>query len=257
MGRLGHVRALASAAIARLLPEHSESRRTLDAGRYWASSSSNTDLQDLSHWRGRGRWADDAAWLAIGSRTLGMYERLCRSLGRAPSCRRMAEYGPGGGSNVLALSPHAQSIVGLDISEANLLECTAQCAASGYAGFVPCLLDAASPERGARAHVGSVDALISAAVFQHFPSKEYGARVLGIARSLLRADGCALVQIRYDDGSSTFAPKRRAYERHAVTFTSYAVDEFWDLSRRSGFVPQWVYLEPPARYAWYALACAS
>lgn len=106
---------------------------------------------------------------------------------------------------------------GVDISKANLDECTRQCERSALRPFRPILIDPEDPESVPQVVDGPLDAFLSTAVYQHFPSKSYGHRVTRIAGELLRPGGVALIQTRYSEGSRRFRPKKRGYKHNAIT----------------------------------------
>jgi len=243
----------ASALRARLLRRWAQPEPVLirAAGAYWAESDRSEERRDLSHWRGVGRWGE-AEWLDIGRRNLARYRRLVAATEDAGPVGRLLEWGPGGGANAVAFASVASSLVGVDISAANLAECARQAAGAGGAPFTPICIDPDRPESIAERLPHGVDGVLSTAVFQHFPSAAYGARVLGTLARVLRAGGRGLVQIRYEGDSAAFRSKHRDYARHAVTFTSHGIEEFWQAVERAGLVPLWVELEPHAHYAYYA-----
>ena len=110
-----------------------ESPETLarDAGQYWRQSASVPWIRDLSHWRGRGRWADDDTWTGMGQRHLQMFQDL-RILARHPQpVRSMIEWGPGGGANAVVFAREIGTFYGVDISAANLAECGRQLVGEG------------------------------------------------------------------------------------------------------------------------------
>lgn len=225
------------------------------AARYWSASSNRPWVRDMSHWRGQGRWAVDDAWLSIGREHVDMVKRMVRQSGQTNAAfRRMMEWGPGGGSNAVAFARWLDTFVGVDISEANLVECGRQLAALGFDGFQPVHVPATEPAV-VREHVCEpLDLFLSTAVFQHFPSQTYGRRVLQLAYDLLRPDGLALIQTRYDDGSEHVQCKTGDYnDKSAVTFTSFRVDEFWAMTQAAGFEPLYVTLKPESLYAYYSL----
>jgi SAM-dependent methyltransferase len=181
-----------------------------------------------------------------------MVEEFCRLLDRQPGGENFVEWGPGGGSNVLAFSAHYKRLAGVDISEPNLDRCAKELVDAGVKDFVKVPIDASRPADALAAlGDGWADFFLSTAVFQHFPGKDYGAQVLGVARRLLRPDGLALIQTRYDDGSEKFAPKSGDYRKNAIYFTSYRVEEFWRLLDEAGFEPIAVRLDPKVNYAFY------
>lgn len=224
-----------------------------DAGQYWSQSASVPWIRDLSHWRGRGRWADDNTWAGMGKRHLQMFQDL-RTLARHPQpVRSMIEWGPGGGANAVVFAREIETFYGVDVSTANLAECGRQLAADGYDGWRPVEIDATRPRGALDAITHPVDFFLSTAVFQHFPGKEYGVEVTRIAHDLLAPGGLGLIQIRYDDGSETLRPKDRDYAKNAVTFTSYRIDEYWQIARGAGFEVLSVVLWPEDCYASYWL----
>jgi methyltransferase family protein len=212
-----------------------ESLETLaaDAKNYWSQSGVRPWVADMSHWRGRGRWADDQVWTSIGHEHVQMFRQLCLLSARTAPVRTMLEWGPGGG--------------------ANLQECGRQLTDARFRSFHPVEIDAAQPERVLAAVDEPIDFALSTAVFQHFPGKEYGQRVLNILHRLLAPDGIALIQTRFDDGSETLACKHSDYARNVVTFTSYRIEEFWDNCAQAGFQPLSVVLKPEPCYAYYFL----
>jgi hypothetical protein len=223
------------------------------AGRYWSQSSTVPWIQDMSHWRGRGRWRDDRVWRSIGARHFAMYEQLCLLARRPRPIRSMLEWGPGGGANAVAFAPEVEKFHGVDISAANLDACGRQLESIGFEGWHPVEIDANRPGECLDVVTTPIDFFLSTAVFQHFPGKAYGAEVVRIAHRLLASPGIALIQIRYDDGSEILQPKRRDYAKNAVTFTSYRIDEFWQIASDAGFEVLSVALSPGDCYASYWL----
>lgn len=181
-----------------------------------------------------------------------MCRRFFSSEGR-PAPETVLEWGPGGGANVVHFLGWARRYIGVDISAANLEECRRQTAERQLSEFVPIHIEANAPEAVLEKTPGPCDLFLSTAVFQHFPSREYGIRITGIARKLLKPDGLALIQIRYDNGQPSFFAKRRDYRRNVLTFTSYRIDEFWNIAREAGFDPACVTLEPRTNYAFFFL----
>ena len=112
-------------------------------------------------------------------------------------------------------------------------DCGRQLAAVGGADrFRPIVLDG-EPEAVLTAIDRPVDLFVSAAVFQHFPSQEYGRRVLASASaSVAMAPGAiGYVQIRYDDGTPKYAPKEVAEvpavaDHNVSTDVNYAAFNF-------------------------------
>lgn len=224
-----------------------------DAGRYWSQSSAVPWIQDLSHWRGRGRWTDDQTWRSMGERHFGMFEDLCLRARQPRPIRAMLEWGPGGGANAVAFAREVKAFYGVDICPANLAECGRQLSSAKFDGWHPVEIDAAHPAACLEALATPIDFFLSTAVFQHVPGKTYGVEVVRIAHELLASPGIALIHIRYDDGSETLRPKQGDYAKNAITFTSYRIEEFWQIAGDAGFEVLSVVLSPADCYASYWL----
>jgi hypothetical protein len=232
-----------------ILPAENELKIAKDAGKYWISSKSSEEKRDLSHWRNVGRWEDDQNWLGIGENHFNMFEKLCTmSNVNRDSVKTMIEWGQGGGANAMAFAKHVSEFFGVDISQPNLDECSEQLRASGFDSFCPVLIHAEEPESCIDKINTSVNFFLSTSVFQHFPSRSYGVKVLNIAYQLLKDEGIALIQIRYG-----IPPKTRDYRRNAITFTSYPLDEFWRCCQETGFNPMYISLAPNSDNAYYFL----
>jgi SAM-dependent methyltransferase len=212
-----------------------------DAKTFWAQGASDDTLKDLAHWRHVGRWSDDAAWLEIGKTHYAMIHQMLSQHSpwqeRNYAMLRVVDFGCGGGANALELCRHFGHVYGVDISEPTLTECRRQVDLLGLDNkFIPILIPIDYPEDcldkiGEKVHI-----FLSTAVYQHFPSKQYGVRVTELASNMLTHPGFALIQIRYDDADEPrFRPKKRNYCADAVTFMSYRSDEFAAICRNSGF----------------------
>lgn len=236
-----------------ILPAQTEFQLTKDAAQYWSESAQSQNIRDLSHWVGEGRWKDADAWENIGKSHFKMWQRFASSCSDEQASKRMVEWGSGGGANAIVFAQIFENFYGVDISDANLNECEKQLTMRGFKGFVPILVNAEHPEEAVTQIAEPCDFFLSTAVFQHFPGKDYGARVLRVASNMLRPGGIALVQIRYDDLSPRFRSKNRDYDTHAITFTSYKLHEFWSLASENGFTPHCIELQPDVNYAYYYL----
>lgn len=239
-----------------LLSQRRQSLETiaLDARDFWSRSKTGTGERDMSHWLGAGRWATEELWHSIGEEHFALYKTLQLLAGKTTPGQSMLEWGPGGGANAVRFAQEFSTVIGVDISQPNLNECTRQMASRGQHNFQAVLIDVLQPE-DALAQVGTkIDFFLSTAVFQHFPTKEYGIRVTRIAYQLLRADGVALIQTRFDDQSELFRPKSFDYARNVTYFMSYPIDEYWTITSEIGFRPLAVVLNPKVNYAFYLLA---
>ncbi len=257
MGRLGKAIKNPGKAARKLLEiaggviPQSQGSVTSDAGKFWAGAETNKNTQALSHWQGEGMW-DEETWGRVGRSHFRMYEQLKLLIGRQEPVESMAEWGPGGGVNAAVFSREIKNFYGVDISQANLEECGRQLEKRKYAGWHPVPIDVSRPEQVLQ-KVPRLDFFLCTAVFQHFPSKDYGLRVAKVALDLLANDGFAIIQTRYDDGSERLKSKSRDYMKNALTFTSYRVDEFWNTMTAIGFEPLAVVLDPAVAYAFYFL----
>jgi methyltransferase family protein len=225
-----------------------------DAKEYWTGSETAEDRRDMSHWVGEGRWADQARWQRIGDEHFELYRILLNLAGRTNPVRTMMEWGQGGGANAIRFATEVSAYIGVDISEPNLKECARQLKSRGHENFRGILIDAPEPEGVLADCDARIDFFLSTAVFQHFPSKEYGVRVTKVAHQLLADDAIALIQTRYDDGSDRYKPKTRDYKINVTTFTGYMIEEYWNILRDVGFRPLAVILRPETNYAFYLLA---
>jgi cyclopropane fatty-acyl-phospholipid synthase-like methyltransferase len=224
------------------------------AQQYWSASATENDKQDLSHWKGSGRWADEESWRRIGEDHFDIYRTLLRLADRQEPVRSMIEWGPGGGANAVRFAREIPRFYGVDISEPNLSQCRREVESTGYTGFVPVRIEAADPEDVLDRIGEKVDLFLCTAVYQHFPDKEHGVRITELAHELLADGGVALIQTRYDDGNPYYAPKTRDYWANAVVFTSYRIEEFWQVATDAGFHPLAVVLRPATNYAFYLLS---
>lgn len=225
----------------------------------WESHKDEEYRRDQSHWRGCGRWKDDAVWQKIGQGTLEHLQRITRYLGTSETFwtqkRSMLEWGPGGGANLFALKPFASVYYGIDISESNLGEAGRLDAESPPAVFKPVLIGE-DVSVVSRTVSEPVELFLSTAVFQHFPGKDYGVRVLQELARAVRPGGIGYIQIRYDNGNEYFKPisTLQEYARKHITANSYMIDEFSELCTKAGFEVLYVTgIRVANNYASYAL----
>ena len=216
-----------------------------DSMAYWNSGEQfGVDVKDYSHWRGAGPWKDEKRWLTLGQPHRRLYDRLRSLTSTVAPARRIVEWGCGGGANAVHFTNEAQDFCGIEISQASLDECRRVLLDAGFVGFRGVLIDAEKPEEAARSAGNGFDLFLSTYVFELIPSKNYGERILRVAFQMLRPEGLALIQIRYDDGSERSSQKNVDYFRDCTRFTSYRVEEFWALLEKLGFVPEFVWLAP-------------
>jgi cyclopropane fatty-acyl-phospholipid synthase-like methyltransferase len=227
----------------------------------WDGYEDEKRRQELSHWRGVGKWADDRKWIGVGKNTVRRIYNLQRWLkterlekgGNAS----VLEWGPGGGSNAFAFRDYCEAYYGVDISEKNLTETQRMLKEAGSTDFFKPILLNEAPETVFASVRKPIDLFLSTAVFQHFPSKDYGLEVLSALRSISKPGTLGLIQIRYDNGEDKFSPitSLDQYKSKFITATSYQIDEFWNACNDAGFEVQYLAeLNPKSHYATYYLS---
>jgi SAM-dependent methyltransferase len=130
---------------------------------------------------------------------------------------------------------------------------------AGLHSFAPILFDVGQPERLFHFVDDPCDLVVSNHFFEVIPTKRYGEHLLRLMARLLRTDGLAFLQIKYDD--STWSSRTRPWssEPNPRDPTTYRIDEFWTIAARSGFRPEQIVLEPEQpllqerRYAYFLL----
>lgn len=210
-----------------------------DSGMYWQLSRQDSRIQDQSHWCGVRRWGRDR-WLEHGKFHYDLIVKYMDSFAGPASVKmfhRQAalEWGCGGGANVRLLCENYRQVYGIEVSEASLEECGRQMSALGFGNFNPVFFLSENPE-SVLDMVGpeTVDLILSIAVFQHFPSKEYTQRVLTIMETLMKKEAVALIQVRYFDGSEKLRQKDSDYSKNVVYMTSFTTGEFSEQVSKAG-----------------------
>jgi len=201
--------------------------------------------QDQSHYRGVGRWADDEAWLNIGNAARRRVSELWGLLGRTGTPQEnlnILEWGPGGGANAYGLKDICSKFYGVDISEKNLIEAGRVLGAETVPGFFHPVLLAGDPASVTASIPPEIDIFFSTAVFQHFPSREYGREVLESIRNVCRDSAAGFIQIRFDNGIEKYKGIQgiEDYRARHIFANSYPLDVFWDLTMSAGFRPLYI-----------------
>lgn len=209
----------------------------MDYKQYW-----NEKRPAYSHWR-----SGISDWDGHGRRVVNLFSKYW---GHEPPLR-VLDWGVGGGAVALHLLIRGVSfVIGIDISATNLAEAKErlslpECAVGSFASYL------ISEPEDVLGKV-KVPAIVSTAVFQHFPNKAYGSRVLRVMKKILHDDGVALIQIRYDDGHPKFVYKPELpYHENAITRCSWPLEEFSEELCSAGFLPELVKTEEHNHYAWY------
>ncbi|MDD5167245.1 MAG: class I SAM-dependent methyltransferase [Syntrophales bacterium] len=210
------------------------------AGQYWRLSEVDDRVQDQAHWCdamrwGRDRWIEHGNFYFTEARKL-LYLFATPVYSESLSAKITLEWGCGGGSITRLLCQHFSRSYGVDISEATLNECESQMLKTGLHNFTKVFIPSQNPEDVLRIVAeGSVDFILSVAVFQHFPSKEYTQRVLHVMGRLLKSGAFAFIQVRYFDGSQKFRQRDQDYARNVIYMTSFTVEEFSSQLGATGF----------------------
>ena len=173
-----------------------------EAAEFWGE-----EKPGLSHWYA----ARPDRWHHIARRTRREVMRHFTHI------RVAVEWGPGGGANVVALHGIADTIYGVDISQANLDECSRQ--ARGQ-DFRPILIDVLEPE-AVLTVLPRADLFVCISVIQHLPSKGYAKRILQISHDLLRPGGLAIFQVKPGEGA-----KAETYAEAALSMVCWQPSEF-------------------------------
>ncbi|MCP4601916.1 MAG: class I SAM-dependent methyltransferase [Proteobacteria bacterium] len=224
-----------------------------DARCFWDASNAISKIRELSHWQGVGPWADQKRWEENGQYHFSLFEQLCTISNTSRPINSMLEWGPGGGLNAVSFAREVERFCAVEISLANLEECGRQITSLGFEGFEAFLIDIERPEEIIKALIEPVDFFLCTSVFQHMPNKLYGNRVTTIAHRILKEDGLAIIHIRYDDGTEKYRPKKDNYKANVLFFTSFRIEEYWQIAKEVGFQPLSVILDPKSNGAYYLL----
>lgn len=231
-----------------------------DSVKYWNNDySEKFTLSQDAHWRGKGIFEDEERWLKIGEENLDLISRYSGPLNLHFPVKQIVEWGCGGGANAIHFAPITEEFVGIDIAAESLKECEQQIARCGLNNFHPMLIEASRPESVLNDNRLCPDIFLCTYVYELLPSRAYGLRVLSIANKILKNDGVALIQVRYNDGRMDKYAIKCKYSRNPYNMTTYAIEEFWNHSISHGFEPIGVVLKPiqplvnDQHYAYYIL----
>lgn len=238
----------------------SENKLANDAQSFW---SRPIDEGNAFWWHARGstpfKDADDK-WQRIGQRHTQMFADFARTYGIQRPVKKIMEWGCGCGANAIAFAGECKEFFGVDVSAEALKECGKQLAADGQkCEYHAVSVDVPNPEAVLATVPHDLDLFVSFYVFEVFPTKEYGARILRVAHELLRPGGMCLIQIKYETNSWKTRARRWGYKRGAGNMTTYRIEEFWEQAETCGFEPKTVTLlpKPPevpdVRYAYFVL----
>lgn len=237
----------------------SDDKLIADSQQYWERIDRDY-IPGNAHWRGKGIFTNnDERWLKMGRHNLDMYRKMAGIAAPNHYPARIVDWGCGGGANAVHFAPGSTCYYGVDITSASVHECEKQLTHEGFHDFVPVEFEAGSPETVLDAITEPCDLFFSTYVFEIFPTKAYGSRVLDIAYKLLAPGGQAFIQIRYADNTPISQPHRWGYAQNLPHMVTYRIEEFWENAINCGFEPQLVTLEIEQevklgrRYAFYLL----
>ena len=232
-----------------LIPD-SQEKINKEAYDYW--NKTDNDTADMSHWKETGRWEDEQVWEAVGDEHLEMFQQLLQHQNYNGKMKVMAEWGPGGAANLSKFSKVFDEIYGIDISVPNLDKCKDELKKRNFTNFKSIHIEIDNPESVYNSiQKESLDFFLCTAVYQHFPGQEFGNRVTKIAYDLIRPGGFAIIQTRYNNGAKGLNSKKANYQHNILTFTTYFIEEFWDLLINFKFKPLYLSIDPKRRYAYY------
>lgn len=207
------------------------------------------------------RWEQYARWNVPGQRsevareTLTLWRDLAGRFEIQRPVGSLLEWGVGDGTHAERFAVEVSShYFGADTSADRLEECRWRMAAWGCEKkFNPIQVMEQNPEAALLHLQEPVDCFLSTA-FSSFEGKAYGATILRVAHTALRAGGVALIQIGYHTGSEYVTPEHHASFRPAGDAgVTYQLGEFWTLALDQGFIPLQVILNPPSKKAFYLL----
>jgi 2-polyprenyl-3-methyl-5-hydroxy-6-metoxy-1,4-benzoquinol methylase len=184
-----------------------------------------------AHWLSSNHYSK-RQWLNMGHERFKVFKEHQKDIPKGS----ILEWGVGGGSNLAVFRRHFQIYTGVDICQETLEECGER--ASEYkVDFRPFHIHIKDPE--AALSLGEHDFFLCTAVFQHLPSKQYGARILNIAYKLLYPGCFALIQFRTPHHLRAVRKERiknpTTYEANVARFNLYTVEEFENCVKKTPF----------------------
>jgi len=223
----------------------SESKLAADAQKYWNKDyNEKPNLAQDAHWRDKGIFKDHERWNRLGKENLDLVQNNTSILRGKEKLNQIVEWGCGGGANAVHFAHYSDKFIGIDVSSESLNECKKKLAKTGYANFQPILIDASTPHTALENQCFEASLFICTYVYELFPSPAYGLNILKLAYEMLKPEGLAFIQIRYNDGHKNLKPKRWGYKLNATYMTSYTIEEFWKHSEKVGFEPVNLILKP-------------
>lgn len=227
------------ARVDRIGRAESEAAVVRESREYWRDSTQ-------PRWKADSHWQDGIAseWPHVGAEHLNLLKRLTRG-SREFIVGTTVEWGSGGGANAVHFAPLATEFISVDVSEQNLAECERQVRSVCGTPVHSVLIDVAEPEAAIET-IGSAtsDLFLCLYVIELVPSRAYAQRILGIAEQLLKDNGVAFFQFKYETADRWSRSARRSYKRNLSAMTVFPIDEFWEAAAAAGLQPQALHLVP-------------
>jgi len=242
-------------AVRRTLHLHDSSAKLeRDAQKFWTRPPDPKN-NFWWHWRGSGVYTDQQ-WLAIGAKHLQLFREWERLLDTRQPLRKVVDWGCGGGANAIAFAPLCEEFYAVDPSDDAINETASQLATINCKSMKRVKLQISTPEDTLAVIPSDIDLFYCLYVFESFPSKEYGKRILKLAHQMLRPGGACYIQIKYTTDWTTQS-RNWGYTRGVASMTSYRLDELWTIGESVRLIPKAIHLVPAppevsdTRYAYY------
>lgn len=205
-------------------------------------------IRNISHHKNAGVFTDDM-WVEWGDFVRDKILELLQGYVKKRDLKRMSviDYGCGGGAISRILCKLFNVVYGVDISSISLKEAEKQMKAYSFDNFIPLEVNIDNPIM-----VMKVDFVVSFAVFQHFPSKEYMEKVVSSISSSLNSGGIFIIQNRYYKNNQKYIQKIDNYDKHHISFTSIDTDEFTYMCKKYNLIfIKNIIEDSPRQYEYY------
>ncbi len=196
----------------------SENSLIEQSSQFW-DRTNDSSFASNSHWCGEDA-ISESAWLELGKQHVVLFERFLRSKEWGVPLGRVVEWGCGGGANAIHFAKLADEFIGVEVSQASLLQCERVLREAGLKNFHPVLVPLANPEEALARISKPCDFFLCTYVFELVPSPEYGRRLIALAFQMLRPGGCAMIQIKYSTSDVRTKSRAWGYRFHAANMTT-------------------------------------
>lgn len=205
----------------------------------WERHADEDYRRDLAHWRGHGRWEEDA-WLGSVRQAAHRVRDILHTVRRPANSGAIdvgLDWGAGGGASAVGLAPYCKRLVAVDVSSTSLAETRRQLAQIENPPRLSSMLVGSDPTVVAEQINEPIDLFFSAWTFHLFPTLEYGEDVLRTAYSIMRPGALGYVKFRFDDGTERYRPRPGIdqYREAHVFASSWSLSAMWRLLDSIGF----------------------